>query len=87
MWGMLGLPVSWQPHRRLPPISGTSRFNGQSVYIKFNEADEGCRWNIKIDCELPGYNSPLLRDVNLCKVTDIRLVYDKASGVTSYQTR
>jgi len=61
--------------------------DGQSVYIKFNEADEGCRWNIKIDWELAGYNSPLLRDVNLCKVTDIRLLYDKASGVTSYQTR
>ena len=61
--------------------------HGQSVFVKFNEADQGCRWNIKIDWAMEGYNSPLLRNVNLCKVTDIRLLYDKKTGVTSYQTR
>jgi hypothetical protein len=61
--------------------------DGQSVYVKFNEADSGCKWNIKIDWELPGYASPLLRNVDLCGINDIRLSYDKATGNTSYQTR
>jgi hypothetical protein len=61
--------------------------NGQSVYIKFNEADKGCRWNIKIDWEMAGYNAPMLRDLDLCKINDVRLLYDEATGVTSYQTR
>jgi hypothetical protein len=61
--------------------------DGQSVYVKFNEADTGCKWNIKIDWELPGYASPLLRNVNLCGINDIRLTYDKATGNTLYQTR
>jgi len=61
--------------------------NGQSVYIKFNEADKGCRWNIKIDWELAGYSSPLLRNLNLCGINDIRLLYDEKTGNTLYQTR
>lgn len=65
----------------------TTLKHGQSVYVKFNEADRGCRWNIKIDWEMPGYNSPLLRNIDLCNVTDIRLLYNDNTGVTSYQTR
>ena len=61
--------------------------DGQSVYVKFNQADKGCNWNIKIDWELPGYSSPLLRNLNLCAINDIRLTYDKATGNTLYQTR
>lgn len=61
--------------------------NGQSVYVKFNQADKGCRWNIKIDWELPGYSSPLLRNLNLCELNDIRLIYDEKTGNTLYQTR
>jgi hypothetical protein len=61
--------------------------HGQSVYIKFNEVDKGCRWNIKIDWEMPGYNSPFLPNLDLCKITDIRLLYDKKTGVTSFKTR
>ena len=61
--------------------------DGQSVYIKFNQADKGCRWSIKIDWAMEGYPSPLLRDVDLCSIDDIRLTYDKATNVTSYQTR
>ena len=36
---------------------------------------------------MEGYPSPLIPNVNLCTITDIRLLYDKATGVTSYQTR
>ena len=61
--------------------------DGDSVYIKFNQADKGCSWTIKIDWAMEGYPSPLIPNVNLCTITDIRLLYDKASGTTSYQTR
>jgi len=61
--------------------------NGQSVYITFSEDDDGCRWNIKIEWELSGYGSPLLENVDLCKVSDIRLLYDRSNGKTYYQTR
>ena len=61
--------------------------DGSSVYIKFNQADKGCSWNIKIDWAMEGYPSPLLRGINLCTIDDIRFTYDKASGNTMYQTR
>jgi hypothetical protein len=61
--------------------------DGDSVYVKFNEADDGCVWNIKIDWAMGGYPAAILRDVNLCTVSGIRLLYDNATGVTSYQTR
>lgn len=61
--------------------------DGRSVYIEFTSDDEGCRWDIKIDWQQAGFPSPLLSNVNLCNINDIRLTYDNASGVTSYQTR
>ena len=61
--------------------------DGESVYIKFNQSDKGCNWTIKIDWNMAGYPSPLLRNLNLCTVNDIRLLYDRATGTTSYQTR
>jgi hypothetical protein len=36
---------------------------------------------------MEGYPSPLLRNINLCTIDDIRLTYDKATGNTLYQTR
>jgi hypothetical protein len=61
--------------------------DGDDVYIKFNQADKGCSWNIKIDWAMEGYPSPLLRNIDLCAIDDIRLTYDKATGATQYQTR
>ena len=61
--------------------------DGESVYIKFNQADKGCNWTIKIDWAMEGYPSPIIRNVNLCTINDIRLLYDRSTGVTSYQTR
>jgi hypothetical protein len=61
--------------------------DGESVYIKFNQADKGCNWTIKIDWAMEGYPSPIIRNVNLCTIDDIRLLYDRSTGVTSYQTR
>jgi hypothetical protein len=61
--------------------------DGESVHIKFDQGDKGCRWTIKIDWALPGYPSPLIPNVNLCAINDLRLLYDRATGTTSYQTR
>jgi hypothetical protein len=61
--------------------------DGDSVFVKFNEADDGCVWNIKVEWAMGGYPGVILRDVNLCTVSGIRLLYDNATGVTSYQTR
>ena len=36
---------------------------------------------------MEGYPSPLLRNLDLCTITDIRLTYDRATDTTSYQTR
>jgi hypothetical protein len=58
--------------------------NGGSVYVKFNTADEGCVWNFKIEWADPGYPGVLWHDVDLCKISTLKLQYDRASDRTSY---
>jgi hypothetical protein len=58
--------------------------NGQSVYVKFNNADKGCVWNFRISWELAGYPDVLWRDVNLCQVDKLTLRWDRNSNETSY---
>jgi hypothetical protein len=58
--------------------------NGASVYVKFNTADEGCVWNFKIDWADPGYPGVLWRDVDLCKISTLKLQWDRATNTTSY---
>ena len=56
--------------------------NGQSVYIKFNNADKGCSWNIKV--KWTGYSEQVFfQDVDLCKIDSARLRYDRATKETS----
>jgi hypothetical protein len=61
--------------------------DGDSVYIKFNQADKGCTWNIKLDWAMQGYPSPMIRNLNLCNVNDITLTYDKSTDVTTAHLR
>ena len=61
--------------------------DGDNVYIKFGRADKGCRWDIKIEWAMEGYPAPMIPNINLCNIDDIRFLYDKSTGVTSYQTR
>jgi hypothetical protein len=61
--------------------------DGDSVYIKFNEADDGCHWTIKLDWAMQGYPSPIIRNLNLCNVNDITLTYDKTTDVTTANLR
>ena len=58
--------------------------NGGSVYVKFNTADDGCVWNLKIDWADPGYPGVLWKDVDLCKVTTLKLHYNRSADTTSY---
>jgi hypothetical protein len=58
--------------------------NGGSVYVKFNTADEGCVWNFKIEWADPGYPGVLWKDVDLCKISTLRLRYNRSSDQTSY---
>ena len=58
--------------------------NGQSVYVKFNNADKGCVWNFRISWELSGYSDVLWRNVNLCQIDKLTLKWDRSSNETSF---
>jgi hypothetical protein len=58
--------------------------NGQSVYVKFNTADQGCVWNFKIEWSDPGYPGVLWHGVDLCKISVLKLHYNRANDTTSY---
>lgn len=59
--------------------------NDQTAYVKFNEADRGCVWNVKIDWA-DDDSSVRLDHVDLCTISDITLHYDEATGQASYTT-
>ena len=57
--------------------------DGEKVYVKFNGADKGCDWNIRVDWA--NYDSAVLwRGVDLCTVDVLTLKYDKDTKVTSF---
>jgi hypothetical protein len=51
---------------------------------KFNTDDDGCVWNLKIEWADPGYPGVLWNDVDLCKISTLRLRYNRATDTTSY---
>lgn len=59
--------------------------NDDSVYVKFNRADVGCSWTIRIDW-VGGGTPVYLNNVDLCTIDDIALSYDDATGQASYTT-
>ena len=61
--------------------------NGASVYVKFNNADKGCIWNIRIDWSDPGYPGVLWKDVDLCTIDVLTLHYDRATDQTSFTAK
>src|SRR5579872_5879018 len=65
----------------LPPNSVLP--DGNSVYVKFNTADSGCKWNFKIEWSDPGYPGVVWHDVDLCHIDTVTLRYDRASDTTS----
>ncbi len=57
--------------------------NQDSTYVEFDENDEGCVWNIKVDWA--NYNESVLwKNVNLCKFNVLRLRYDSGTKTTSF---
>src|SRR3979490_2605110 len=61
--------------------------DGNSVYVKFNTEDEGCKWNIRVDWAGPGYPGVLWRNVDLCSIDVITLKYDRDTDTTSFTAR
>ncbi len=58
---------------------------GNGVYVKFNDEDEGCKWNIRISWADPGYPDVMWHDVNLCKISKLTLKYNRAKDETSFE--
>jgi hypothetical protein len=57
--------------------------NQAQTYVEFNEKDEGCVWNIRVDWT--NYNETVLwKNVNLCKFNVLRLRYDSGTKQTSF---
>jgi hypothetical protein len=57
--------------------------NQDTAYVEFDEDDEGCVWNIKVDWA--NYNGSVLwKNVNLCKFNVLRLRYDSGTKTTSF---
>jgi hypothetical protein len=65
----------------LPPNSVLP--DGNSVYVKFNTADDGCKWNFKIEWADPGYPGVVWHDVDLCHVNTVTLKYDRGTDKTT----
>jgi hypothetical protein len=55
--------------------------------VKFNTADEGCKWNIRVEWADEGYPGVLWRNIDLCEIDEITLHYDRSSDTTSITTK
>ena len=55
---------------------------GESVYVKFNNADKGCTWNIKV--KWTGYSEQVFFEgLDLCSISKATLRYDRESKRTT----
>jgi hypothetical protein len=69
----------------LPPNSVLP--DGNSVYVKFNTQDKGCKWNVRIDWADEGYPGVLWHDIDLCSIDSMTLHYDRATDKTSAELK
>ena len=76
---MTGPTISFLQNSVLP--------NGNSVYVKFNTADDGCKWNFKIEWAAPGYPGVVWHDIDLCHVSTVTLKYDRATDKTTAELK
>ena len=61
----------------------TTLQNQTSVYVEFDDDDDGCVWNIKVDWA--NYDESVLwKNVDLCKFNVLRLRYDSGTKTTSF---
>lgn len=61
--------------------------DGNSVYVKFNTQDKGCKWNVRIDWADEGYPGVLWHDIDLCSIDSMTLCYDRATDKTSAELK
>jgi len=69
----------------LPPNSVLP--DGNSVYVKFDTTDKGCKWNFKIEWSDAGYPGVVWHDVDLCSTTTVTLKYDRNTDKTTAELR
>ena len=62
---------------------GGNLADGGSIYVKFNTADKGCKWNFKIEWADPGYPGVVWQNVDLCKIDKLTLKYDRNTDKTT----
>ena len=61
---------------------GSGLADGGSVFVKFNGADKGCFWNIKV--KWSGYAEQVFFEgLDLCSITKVTLQYDRESRKTT----
>ena len=61
---------------------GSGLADGGSVFVKFNGADKGCVWNIKV--KWTGYAEQVFFEgLDLCSITSATLQYDRGSRKTT----
>jgi len=66
---------------------GGNLADGANVYVKFNTADKGCKWNFKIEWADAGWPGVLWEGIDLCSIDEITLKYDRATDTTTALTR
>lgn len=62
-------------------LSGTLG-NGNKYDVKFSGADRGCTWNMKVIWTDNSWQ--IFRGLDLCKISNVTLKYDKATDVASF---
>ena len=55
----------------------------EGVDVKFDTADDGCKWNFKIEWADPGYPGVVWHDIDLCRVSTVTLKYDRGTDKTT----
>ncbi len=61
--------------------------DGESVDVSFDDEEDDCKWNIRVDWADPGYPGVLWRNVDVCNITKITLHYNRSTDTTSISTR
>src|SRR6201994_2644824 len=47
---------------------GGTMADGANIYVKFNTADKGCKWNFKIEWADAGWPGVLWENIDLCSI-------------------
>jgi hypothetical protein len=56
--------------------------DGNKFNVKFSQADKGCVWNMKITWTDNSWS--IFRGLDLCKISNVTLKYNKATDTASY---